>query len=57
MHCYFHIAPCIEDDVRLNADVVQVCRDDQWGLVCNSTYWDLDAVDVVCNELGIPLLS
>lgn len=47
----------MEEDVRLNANVVQVCRNGQWGLVCDSNNWNSNAVHVACNESGLPFTS
>ena len=50
--------PCTENDVRLNDGLVQVCHDEQWGLVCRSYYtWNLNAVKVVCKQVGSPSKS
>ena len=51
----FFTVSCIEDEVRLNDEVIQVCHDGQWGLVCYSSYyWNSYAAQVVCKEVGIP---
>ena len=47
--------PCPENDVRISDGVIQVCHDGQWGLVCqHSNSYDLDAAEVVCDQVGIP---
>ena len=51
---------CSEGEVRLNGDggvhigVVQVCHNQQWGLVCyNRDNWDVNAAIVVCRQVGL----
>ena len=47
--------PCTEGEVRLNGDVVQVCHDEQWGLVCSHRHsWGTKGAGVVCDQVGIP---
>ena len=66
-HLYFHVRcdnvfllapPCIEGEVQLLSDKVQICHHEVWGYVC-STYdywfsydWTDDDARVVCRELG-----
>ena len=50
------IDSCVENAVRLNGDVVQVCRESQWGLVCDSTESWLNfprSAAVVCRQIGM----
>ena len=51
----FRSDPCTENEVRLNYDnMVQVCHDEKWGLVCaHEESWNLIAADVVCKQVGI----
>ena len=39
--------------MRLNGDVVQICHNQEWGLAC-SDGWDVNAANVICNQVGIP---
>ena len=51
----FFTDTCTEDEVRLNGDVVQVCHDSQWGLVCSSTNsWGISSAEVACRQVGMP---
>ena len=51
----FHPAPCNENEVRLNEEVVQVCHDEQWGLVCDhEDSWNPADANVVCNQARLP---
>ena len=56
---YYYAVSCIENDARLNEEVVQICHDQEWGLVCVDTVsaWDDNAADVMCNQAGIPSQS
>ena len=55
---YIRIVPCSENAVRLNEEVVQVCHNQQWGLVCDSDVsWDQPSVTVTCNQAGTPSIS
>ncbi|CAI8052103.1 Deleted in malignant brain tumors 1 protein [Geodia barretti] len=47
--------PCRDNDVRLNGgNVVQVCFNQQWGLVCEHLYsWSSIDAGVVCDQVGI----
>lgn len=59
-----HIGTCIEGDVRLSSSVgydrfaefvsgeVQVCLNDVFGGVCDSS-WDNQDASVVCRQLGL----
>ena len=50
----FSTDPCIENDVQLNGNVVQVCHGSQWGLVCSSLEsWHKNAAAVVCQQVGM----
>ena len=50
----FFTDPCIEDEVRLNDDVVQVCHGSQWGLVCDHIEtWTYRDAAVVCRQIGM----
>ena len=50
--------PCTENTVSLNGQNVQVCHNQQWGLVCETCKsWNSEAAEVVCNQVGIPSLS
>ena len=50
--------PCTENAVRLNDDVVEVCHNAQWGLVCaHSNSYFTPAAEVVCRQVGIPSTS
>ncbi|CAI8020958.1 Neurotrypsin [Geodia barretti] len=50
--------PCAENDVRLNEEIVQVCHDQQWGLMCAPRgSWDENAVQVMCTQAGRPSTS
>ena len=54
----FFTDPCTENEVRLNDEVIQVCHDKQWGLVCDSYYNLISyAAQVVCREVGIPSMG
>ena len=54
----FLAVSCVEDAVRLNDEVVQVCYNQQWGFICHhTTSWRSKAANVVCNEAGIVSLS
>ena len=46
--------PCIENEVRLNGGVVEVCHGSQWGLVCATlqSWYEEDAA-VVCRQVGM----
>ena len=44
--------PCIEGQVRLLADRVQICREKVWGYACRDSKWSLENARVVCRELG-----
>ena len=50
------LAQCPTDyEVRLNSSeaVVEVCYDDQWTILCNSSYkWNAQTATVVCRESG-----
>ena len=51
----FHPAPCNENEVRLNEEVVQVCHNEEWGLVCvTETTWNLEDANVVCDQARLP---
>ena len=42
--------------MRLNGNVVEVCRESQWGLVCDSTETWLNSprsAAVVCRQIGM----
>ena len=49
------LVPCRDNDVRLNGgNVVQVCFNQQWGLVCEHLYsWSSIDAGVVCDQLEI----
>ena len=54
VHVFLCTVSCSEDKVRLNGDVVQVCHNQQWGLVCyNRDNWDVNAAIVVCRQVGL----
>ena len=65
IHCnyYFHVkltcndmfllAPtCIQSEVRLLNDQVQICHNEVWGYICGDSDWTNDDASVVCRELG-----
>ena len=38
----------------MHIGVVQVCHNQQWGLVCyNRDIWDINAAIVVCRQVGL----
>ena len=54
----FFTDPCPENEVRLNDNVVEVCHNAQWGLVCvHFESWHASATLVVCRQVGIPSKS
>ena len=44
--------PCIESEVRLLNDQVQICHNEVWGYICGDFNWTNDDASVVCRELG-----
>ena len=54
-----YIGPCTNGEIRLeganydNEGRVQICFNNVWGTVCDST-WGLDEASVVCRQLGFP---
>ena len=56
--CIFTLDPCINNKVRLNDNVVEVCYNAQWGLVCNDYFsYSTPAAEVVCRQVEIPSRS
>ena len=48
--------PCIESEVRLLNDQVQICHNKVWGYVCTTYspyHWTDNDASVVCRELGL----
>ena len=44
--------------MRLNEEVVQVCHDREWGLLCaDGGNWGQNTAHVMCNEAGKPSAS
>ena len=52
-----YIGPCADGEVRLeganydNEGRVQICFNNTWGTVCDST-WGINEASVVCDQLG-----
>ena len=44
--------PCIQNEVRLMRNRVQICKNEVWGYVCNDFSWTDNDTSVVCKELG-----
>ena len=57
MHLHFKLA-CQDGDIRLSGGrhyregKVEVCRNQQWGRVCDDE-WDENDSTVVCRQLGL----
>ncbi len=56
-------AECTNGDVRLvggsssNEGRVEFCFDEGWGTVCSGTTWDTVDAQVICRQLGFPVLG
>ena len=44
--------PCIEGELRLLKDRVQICQNTRWSYVCKDDGWSLENTRVVCRQLG-----
>ena len=56
-------AECTNGDVRLvggsssNGGRVEFCFDEGWGTVCSGGTWDTIDAQVICRQLGFPVLG
>ena len=45
--------PCIQNEVQLLRDRVQICHNEVWGYVCDDFSLSNDDASVICRQLGL----